>query len=411
MKDKATNWYYEIDAFQYFLLSKMDGHHTLAEIKTAVESRYSRSLSEHAWQELFKQIDHRQLLADHVNNARLEELVYLNKRKRHSEHQTLLRHSFPLSNPDNFLGKILPWVRFAFHPFFVISALLALAIQNGYVLLNLPSLLSEVWNSRTEDYALPLYTIYVAMHYIIPLFHETAHGLTCKRFGGSVKEMGVIWRFLSFFPYCKLDDITLFHNRWHRVYAAFAGTFCSMLFQLPFGVLWFLTPQHTFLHSLSALMLTLYNLTTLINFIPFVELDGYFMLAHTLNMPDLRRASNEFWTRKMAKLLFKQEEVAKHAHHFGPQRARLYFYYGIASISLTTLFMFYFSLYWFISIYNIVGGFFTWLLAGLLGIYLLFRLYKFFTNILALRQPDAPTLVSSSAHKQAQIADLGARSS
>ena len=60
---------------------------------------------------------------------------------------------------------------------------------------------------------------------------------------------------------------------------------------LPFGLLWLLIPGDGVIKQFCALMFTVYNLGMLMNFIPFVELDGYYMLAHALNMPDLRHAS------------------------------------------------------------------------------------------------------------------------
>ncbi len=248
----------------------------------------------------------------------------------------------------------------------MLALLLALEI---FVLLNIHLIAADVLASTNRQVVVPVFTSFLVLFWLVAVLHETAHGLTCKHFGGSVSEMGIVWRYLSFFPYCKLDDIVLFHNRWHRVYAAFAGTFMSLLALLPFVALWWFAPEKSILRDLSAVMLLGFNIESLANFIPFVELDGYFMLSHAINIIDLRKESHQFCLLGLRKLLFNK---GRGTADYTPQSRTIYLVYGIASLLFTAIFVAAMVYYWFSLIRPWLGNVATWsLLAGVLLLFLL----------------------------------------
>ena len=175
------------------------------------------------------------------------------------------------------------------------------------------------------------------------VLHEFAHGLTCKRFGGSVHEMGIGWRYLSPFPYCKLDDVLLFQNRWHRVYAAFAGVFINLLMLVPFALLWYLTPEQQTLRIFCSYTLLSINVLSLLNLIPFIELDGYLIITYALNMTDLRKDAHALYLSRMKRLFIKSATPIRYA-----QRSSTYLIYGAFSLLFTSVFIVYMIFYWFL---------------------------------------------------------------
>lgn len=342
IKDAMTNWFYRIGAKEFFILSRMDGSRTLQQIGEEYHAQFGRRLNEQAWQGLFKLLAARQLL---VGSSEMS-LALLKKeaaKRKKADERGLLRWRLSLVNPDAFLEKLLPRLRFAFHPLFVLPALAAIVALEIFVLLNRGTILADVLASTDKRVIVPVIASFIMVSWVIAAFHETAHGLTCKRFGGSVHEMGIMWRYLSLFPYCKIDDIVLFHNRWHRVYAAFAGTFMSFLMLVPFGVFWAFSPEKSILRDVSALLLVVLNIQCFINFVPFIELDGYFMLSHALDMIDLRKESHQFCLKGVKKLLLhKGEGTSDYARH----RKNVYLIYGLVSIIFTVYFVTYMTFYW-----------------------------------------------------------------
>jgi hypothetical protein len=47
--------------------------------------------------------------------------------------------------------------------------------------------------------------------------HECSHGLTCKRFGGKVHEIGLLLIYLQPAMYCNVSDAWLFPEKRHRL--------------------------------------------------------------------------------------------------------------------------------------------------------------------------------------------------
>jgi putative peptide zinc metalloprotease protein len=367
MKDTFTNWFYKIGVKEHFLVSRMDGSRTLQEIGEEYVLQFGRYLDDHAWDELFNLLEKRQMLVSTADSARLEELKKAAETRLRADNKRLLRRRFRLVNPDTFLEKLLPWVRFAFRPLFVISALLAIVALEVFVLLNVKAISADVWGSRENILILPLF---FGLTWLFTAFHEIAHGLTCKRFGGSVREIGITWRYLTLFPYCKLDDVVLFHNRRHQVYAAFAGTFMSLLILLPFGICWSFAPANSAVRELSALFLILFNITCFINFIPFIELDGYFMLSHALGMIDLRKESHRFWQKMLSRGLFKKGQGI--AVYEATSR-NVYLVYGFFSLAFTSLFLAATGFYWITTLRLWLGDVAVWGVLALAALLLLYR--------------------------------------
>jgi putative peptide zinc metalloprotease protein len=290
VNDRHTDQFYRIGEKEYFLLSRMDGQRTLGELAAAYQERFGRPLVPASWAGLFKLLDSRQMLDGKVDWAKLDELKADTARKRR-ESQRWYFHRFRLVNPDPKLDWLLARARFIFRPVTIALALLTIVGVEAFVLLHARSITGEVWATR---WVWSVWPICMGLWLVSAVLHETAHGLTCKYFGGRVTDMGVMWRYLWFYPYCKLDHTVLFHNRRHRIYVFAAGTFVNLLFLTPFALMWWLLPAHSLLHIISARLLIIFNISSFINLIPFVQLDGYFILAAALGMSDLRREAHAF---------------------------------------------------------------------------------------------------------------------
>ena len=54
--------------------------------------------------------------------------------------------------------------------------------------------------------------IYITVS-IVTIFHELAHGVTCRHFGGRVQDMGFLLMYLLPSFYCNVSDTYLFKNK------------------------------------------------------------------------------------------------------------------------------------------------------------------------------------------------------
>lgn len=370
VKDEATDWFYRIGAKEYFLLSRMDGRHTLAEIGAAYAQTFGRRLDGRAWGQLFALIEQRQLLAQTAHPARLADLRRAATAQLRRSRYGLLRHRVPLLNPDALLGALAPRLGFLFNRFFVAAVLFALIVVQIGVLSQLPALIADVRRGWLEPLVLLSFSV-VALGSIA--LHEFAHGLTCKYFGGSVREIGILWRYFSFFPYCKLDDALLFQRAQHRVATAGAGFIANALTIIPFAILWVLAPEGGTLKTLSALILTVYHMIALIDLIPFVELDGYYMLSYALGMADLRGDAHQYWRLLLRNVVFRQGEGVQ---AYPTRVRRIYHWYGMVSLLFTGGIIVAGGLFWMLVLHNWLGAAVAWSIAGTVLLVVLFRLIQ-----------------------------------
>lgn len=350
LKDQFTGWFYRVGAREQFVFSRMDGSKSLRQISEEYAAEFGRQLNEQSWGNLFRIIEKRQMLDGAIDEEKLASWKEAAKQRKRENARGLLRKRFALINPDRFLERILPWLAFVFHPAFLVVALMGIVALEIFVGFNVKSLALELFTSYQHPLNIVLFLL---VGWLFAAVHECAHGLTCKKFGGSVNEIGILWRYLSFFPYCKIDDVLLFHKKGYRIYTVLAGVFANLLCSTPFGIIWWLAPMHSALSEVSAFMLLSFNLSSFSNLIPFIELDGYFALNHALGTVDLRKESHLFWKRGVLKrLLHKGEGNAQRGY---TRRDRLtYFTYGLFSLIFTTFFLigtaigwFFFGRYWF----------------------------------------------------------------
>ncbi|WP_432837581.1 hypothetical protein [Dactylosporangium sp. CA-092794] len=290
LKDPRTGWYYRLGSREFFLASRLDGRHSREEIEQAYADRFGRRLTPAHWDSLFQLLRTRQLLTGGAE-AGLDELKAKAQRERRSGRWRLLYARIPLVDPDPFLRWLAARAGAIYSPWFVLPALLAAALAVGIGLADLPAL----YAASRMNVGHPLAIVSFTTTWLVVALHEAAHGLTSRRFGGAVTEMGLMWRFPLITPYCKTDDVVLFAKRRHRVYTAFAGVFVNLLALVPFAAAWKLSTPGTHGHALAGSLLLYGMLTAGLNLLPLLRLDGYFMLNHAIGMADLRREAYRFW--------------------------------------------------------------------------------------------------------------------
>ena len=368
VNDRFTGQFYRIGEKEHFLLRRMDGRRTLEELGAEYEVRFSRYLDERSWGPLFKMLDERQMLEGRADEARLGELKAQATEKRHKDGNKLFNYRFHLFNPDALLARALPRVSFMFRPWVVAACLASIVAVEVWVLSHVGELREAAWHGAALPHS---WQLFIGLLLFIAVLHEGAHGLACKYYGGSVNDVGIMWRYLYLFPYCKLDHIILFHNRRHRVYVAAAGTYVGLLMLVPFAFVWWAAPEGSLVAAVSAKMLTFYNVLTLLNLFPFVQLDGYFMLSHALGMLELRQESHSFVRKAAAhKLLGRGEGV----DGYGRRERRIYWAFGLTSLLVTACLLTLMAVFWYRLVFVRFGGQHAWLM--LCGIAILISLRR-----------------------------------
>jgi putative peptide zinc metalloprotease protein len=178
---------------------------------------------------------------------------------------------------------ITPFAK-AFQIFYVppvlIPLLLAIAITHGWLYLVFVNSLSN--GSLNFFYSSPeLLLVVTAIIIVSGCFHELGHASAVQYGGGQARGMGVGF-YLLLFPVFYADTTDSYRlGRWARVRTALGGFYFNLIFALCLIILYLVSRQEFLL-----LGVVLIHLGIIINCLPFVRMDGYWVLTDLTGIPD-----------------------------------------------------------------------------------------------------------------------------
>ena len=194
---------------------------------------------------------------------------------------------FKVFDPCQLLKRMVPWTRFFYTPFFVIFSFLTIATAVGVTIANW----TDFRESLPQLYGVSQIALVIALNFLVVTAHEFGHGLTCAHFGGEVHEMGCALVFLQPAFYCNVSDAWLFPEKSQRLWVGFAGPYFELFLWALAVLTWRVTEPGVWINFFALSVMTTSGVKTLFNFNPLIKLDGYYLLADYLEIPNMRRRS------------------------------------------------------------------------------------------------------------------------
>lgn len=187
-----------------------------------------------------------------------------------------------------FINLMMPLFGNIFIPIFILTIL-----SNIIIYLLLPKVYLSTEATNLAVYVLVVYPLY----FIILFMHEFGHIAATRNVG--LKERCVNFAMYYVLPmlYVRLDD-TWAICRKDRIMINLAGIAVQALINLPLLILALISPSHTILQQVSYITFWMNTVTILMNLIPFMKLDGYWILSDLLNIPNLASESN-LWVKRL----------------------------------------------------------------------------------------------------------------
>jgi putative peptide zinc metalloprotease protein len=298
LKDPVSLRYYRLKENEHFLLQYLDGERTLEDAQKAYEIRYRPERLRLEDLEAFaQQLLTAGLAQNESPKAGTQLFERRNKRRRTELLQTItniLYIKIPLIDPDRILKGMTRWCGFIFSPWFfllsvglMLSAIMLVATHFDTFLGKLPNY-HEFFSFKTVVY------LWAALA-VVKVIHEFGHGLSCKRYGGEVHEMGLLFLCLSPAMYCNVSDAWTLPNKWHRIIISGAGIYVELVIAAIATFVWWNTPTQPFINNLSLSLMVVCSVSTVVfNANPLMRYDGYYVLSDWLEIPNLRERSNRF---------------------------------------------------------------------------------------------------------------------
>ncbi len=328
VKNTRKRSYVKLGGQEAFLLSQLDGQKTYADITAAFEQRYGEPVACEDVQDFVAMLKEERLVGKPNGKSsasdRADEDLQLGFFKRTikaARRKNPLYFRVTLIDPDRLLNWLEPKTRWLFSRNLAIvaavGAVLAMAVtwSNRH---HLVSQFAEHFNWKTAVIA--WFTTL-----LVTTIHEFGHGLACKRYGGEVHEMGLLYMFFTPCFFCNVSDAWLLKSRWQRLLISMAGTYVDLLIWIVAVFVWRVTLQDTSINYMAWIICTTCGVRVLFNINPLLRLDGYYALADLVGIANLRRRSRALWLDHVRWIMWGAPRPVL------PSDGRLLLLYGVVS--------------------------------------------------------------------------------
>lgn len=306
VKDPLLLQYSLLDDAEMSVLRSLDGNMTLSSILLRLRTGWpDRDVGVNDLRQLIQQFVSSQLV---ISTTRLERqpasgtsvIVWISKLS------GLLRIRLPLLNPDPWLERLRPAIKWLFHPatvgcltILLLVATMAIFVRFGEFLQSLPSA-SEIISAEKLIGILLTFIIVKAMH-------ELGHACAAKHYGAECNEAGIWLLILTPVLYTNVTDAWLL-NRRQRMLVTAAGMLTEIAIASVAAIVWCFAAPGEFQTQLASLVVMCTVSTVLFNGNPLLRYDGYFILTDALALPNLAQRSSVRVRDAVERLLLGPEE-------------------------------------------------------------------------------------------------------
>jgi putative peptide zinc metalloprotease protein len=299
MRDPAGNQFHRLSDAAYCFVGLLDGRRTIAEAWDLVGGQLDDDApTQPEVIQILSQLYAANLLETDVtpdSAVLLRRHKEQQKRKMQNRLMNVLFPRIPLWDPDRFLKTWLPVAKAVFSKF---GALVWLAVVTFAIVTIAPK-----WGDLRDQTSHVLDLKYdwgnLAFLYLtfvlIKLIHELGHAFSCRRFGGEVHELGLMFLVFMPTPYVDASTAWAFPSRWHRIFVGAAGMIVELFCASICAFVWCYTLQTDLIHELAYNAMLIASVSTILfNANPLLRYDGYYILSDFLEIPNLRQKSVEY---------------------------------------------------------------------------------------------------------------------
>lgn len=297
LQDLQAGKFHRLTPQSYAVFARMDGQRTVQDLwEVACKLYPEHPPSQTELLQLLSQFHN----ADLITGDKRPNLKEVDRRAREEKRKTVLGYfknplsvRIPLFDPEPILRFLTPLANILFSPFgailwcLLIFSALAVAFMS-WERLEVPGAEAILSGSNIA---------YLAAAYIfVKLLHELGHGLAIKRWGGEVREVGIMMLIFFPVPYVDASQSSFFTQKYQRMFVSAAGILVELAIAGAALIVWSMAEQGV-VSTLAYNLFLIGGISTLVfNGNPLLRFDGYFVFADWLEIPNLGQRSNQyFW--------------------------------------------------------------------------------------------------------------------
>ncbi|HUS19624.1 MAG TPA: HlyD family efflux transporter periplasmic adaptor subunit [Terriglobales bacterium] len=244
-------------------------------------------------------------------------------------------------DPDKYLGWMYSKIKFVYSTWFTLFSFAMVGVMCAILGVHW----DEVWADSVKFYnftqkGLMDLAEFFAIFALLGAVHETAHGMTCKHFGGESHKMGAFLMYLMPGVFCDVTQIYVYGGRWPRICTLLAGVWSEIIIVTWVTIFWWLTPQGSWWHDIAyKFILSGGIFVVIINLNPLARMDGYYIFCELTRHFDLKGNSTALLSNMVRKYIFRMPATVPVL----PWRRKLFFmaYAAVAGMYSYLLLLFF----------------------------------------------------------------------
>lgn len=291
--------YFRFSPNQWQLVQLFDGVRSFEEISEIFASQTGEFFSPEELRAFAEQMDESEFwykTHEEKNLAMSEKLMA--QRERRAKSKINIAHiTFSAWDPDRYLTWLNDAVgEYIYNRWCLLAVLLLFVFETGVFVANWSiigpdtALYFNFTHKNLDDVAQFWFLIFV-----LGFIHETAHGLTCKHYGGQVHQMGFLLMYFIPCFFCDVTEVWISASKLQRLATIIAGIWIEITICGLAMIVWSNTALGGWVHNFSYAVILLTGIAVVaINLNPLIKLDGYYFFTEIIEIPDLKERSTAF---------------------------------------------------------------------------------------------------------------------
>ncbi|WP_027389208.1 hypothetical protein [Chrysiogenes arsenatis] len=329
LQDSCSEKYYRVQEPAYLFLARLTPERTVEELWIAFTEEYPEDApSQDAVIMLLSQLHQMSLLffrSQGKSESIFERYAEQRRKEKLSHLLAFLYFRIPLWNPNEFLKNNIGWLQRFFSRWSFVGWLLVVLFGAKSVIDHFGSFTSQAQGILAVD---NLLWLYVAM-FLLKFLHEMGHAIACRRSGGDVYTLGVMFIALAPLPYIDVSSSWSMRSKWHRAFVGVSGLYVELFFAALAAIVWGLTAPG-FVNGLAFNIMIIGSISSFVfNGNPLLKFDAYYVLSDLIDLPNLYQKAGRQWHYIANVVLLGTKDAQEPAEN----RNERYWYYGYGAAS------------------------------------------------------------------------------
>jgi putative peptide zinc metalloprotease protein len=320
LQDPVGGRYHRISPSAHALLARMDGQRTVQVLWDEVCASEVDIPTQNEIVDLLVQLHTADLLHCDVTPDSVALLGRYHERRRARWLQRLMNPMslrFPLWDPDAFLTRVARHLGWVFGPLGALLWLALVAPAGVLAFVHWRELVDNLPDRvLSADNLLLMGLVFVP----VKLLHEIGHGLATKRWGGAVREMGLMFLVFAPVPYVDSSASAAFSSKYRRAIVGAAGMMVEVALASCALFAWLLVEPGLTRALAFNVMLIAGVSTLLVNGNPLLRYDGYYILSDLIEIPNLGQRGQQYWRYLIDRYVLGARELEAPAETPGERR-------------------------------------------------------------------------------------------